>query len=133
MTVHEQNVYEAQSADGMTKHTQLALKPLWEYLQTNRLGAKGVGMSKIKKVVDSKLQKAYAAGKITTNTLTFEYLEHLARSANIELTGTPGTNPYRLHYGKFVREEPFVQEAIQAAYCTFLPNRNFKSRRNSCP
>ncbi|MAD43610.1 MAG: hypothetical protein CMH98_01275, partial [Oceanospirillaceae bacterium] len=116
---------EYQAADGMTKNTQQALKPLWEYLQTNRLGAQGVGMSKIKKAVDAKLQKAYAAGKITTNTLSFTYLDNLARSANMEITGAIGTNPYRMFQGKFFRDE-----IAQVAYCTFLQDRNFGPKKS---
>ena len=124
LLVHQLGEYQA--ADGMTKNSNVALKPLWEYLQTNRLGAKGVGMSKIKKAVDAKLQSAYSAGRITRNTLSYDYLNQLARSANIEITGTPSTSPYRMEYGKFVRAEP-----EQFAFCTFLLDTPKKSRRNS--
>ncbi|MAD43559.1 MAG: hypothetical protein CMH98_01015, partial [Oceanospirillaceae bacterium] len=80
---HQLGQYMA--ADGMTKATNEALKPLLEFLNTNRLGAEGVDMPKVAKKVESRLARAFTAGKISRNNLTPTFLENLADAAHLEI------------------------------------------------
>ena len=73
------------AADGMTKNTTEALQPLLEFLRTNRLGAEGVDMPKIAKKVESRLAKAFVAGKISLNCLNSNFLDNLADAAHLEI------------------------------------------------
>jgi hypothetical protein len=80
---------EFMAADGLTKATTVSMKALILFLQTNRLGTHGVGMSKMEREVEKKLQKAFATKVIHPNNLTFEYIDHLALAVNAEMNNRP--------------------------------------------
>ena len=96
--IHQLGEYMA--ADGLTKNTNVALKVLLDFLHTNRLGDKGVGMSKIKKGVDSKIQQAFLVGKVTPENITAEYVDQIARVVNMDITGVPEKNS-SIWFGKY--------------------------------
>ena len=84
------------AADGMTKATNEALKPLLEFLETNRLGAEGVDMPKIAKKVESRLARAFTAGKIMPHSLDPIFIERLADAAHLEIINPEKNSKYFL-------------------------------------
>jgi hypothetical protein len=78
---------EFMAADGMTKASNVAQSVLLKFLGDNMLGNTGVEMSKVKKGVQAKLQKAYACGKMCERNLTPKYLDNLAGAVNCEING----------------------------------------------
>jgi hypothetical protein len=75
------------AADGLTKATTVANDVLMQFLKSNRLGAKGVEMSKIEAAVSAKLTYAFERGKIHPNNLNETVINNIANAVNAQING----------------------------------------------
>jgi hypothetical protein len=78
---------EYMAADGLTKATTVAQKVLIDLMTTNRLGTKGVNISKIEDGVRKRLQQAFTAKRLHPNNVSAALLDKFACTVNAEIVG----------------------------------------------
>ena len=88
MVIMKHQLGEYMAADGLTKATTVAQKVLLDFLFTNRLGTRGVEISKIEDGVRKRLEKGFMCKTLHPNNISSELLERIAQTVNAEVQGT---------------------------------------------
>jgi hypothetical protein len=78
---------EYMAADGLTKATTQSQKALTQFIKDNRLGTKGVEISKIEDGVRKRLEKGFLARTLHPNNLSPALLNNIANTVNAILVG----------------------------------------------
>jgi hypothetical protein len=87
LVVMKHQLGEYMAADGLTKATVQSQKALWQLIQDNRLGTKGVEISKIEDGVRKRLEKGFLARTLHPNNLSPALLNNIANTVNAILVG----------------------------------------------
>jgi len=78
---------EYMAADGLTKATTQSQKALMQFIKDNRLGTKGVEISKIEDGVRKRLEKGFLARTLHPNNLSPALLNNIAKTVNAMIVG----------------------------------------------
>jgi hypothetical protein len=87
LVVMKHQLGEYMAADGLTKATVQSQKALWQLIQDNRLGTKGVEVSKIEDGVRKRLEKGFLCKTLHPNNISAPLLEKMAQTVNAMLVG----------------------------------------------
>jgi hypothetical protein len=78
---------EYMAADGLTKATTQSQKALMQFLRDNRLGTKGVEISKIEDGVRKRLEKGFLCKTLHPNNISHGLLNNIANTVNAMIVG----------------------------------------------
>jgi hypothetical protein len=78
---------EYMAADGLTKATTQSQKALMQLLTDNRLGTKGVEISKIEDGVRKRLEKGFLTNAYHPNNVSSKLIHNIAATVNAMIVG----------------------------------------------